>query len=282
MIKLVLSDLDDTLIHFGLPRATDFALDAILSCQKAGVQFAAATGRVYEALGWMFDNRPYATKTAVCTNGQVVVLDGKVIHTEELSRTSLEKLLDLCKRWPHTYLVTYTGEAAYIVSPKDVLPPTQAQIDTIYDPHIVQELPEDPLVKANIHVGGDRELVVKIKTELEAALPDFDFVLPTPKAPLIDIAPKGWGKGAGAHVLCDALGLRPDEVAVFGDSENDLDLLNAFPNSVAVSNAMPVVAKTARFHIGDTKDDAVAHALLDIAEATSKGELPAFMRGDAK
>ena len=46
-----------------------------------------------------------------------------------------------------------------------------------------------------------------------------------------------------------ALGLTPDEVAVFGDSDNDLPTIDAVPNSVAVANANEAVTAAARWHI---------------------------------
>jgi hydroxymethylpyrimidine pyrophosphatase-like HAD family hydrolase len=54
-------------------------------------------------------------------------------------------------------------------------------------------------------------------------------------------------------------------------------MIEAVPNSVAVSNASPEVARAARWHIGSSADDAVADALFQIAEAAETGELPAFM-----
>jgi len=78
-------------------------------------------------------------------------------------------------------------------------------------------------------------------------------------------------------VLMDEMGIAVEEVCVFGDSENDLPLLAACPNSVTVANALPAAAAVARHHIGACADDAVADALLDIAAAAATGGMPAFM-----
>ena len=69
-----------------------------------------------------------------------------------------------------------------------------------------------------------------------------------------------------------------DEVVVFGDSENDLPMLQAVENSVAVANASAAARGAARWHVGDVADDAVAEALLQIADAAAAGATPAFMR----
>ena len=39
------------------------------------------------------------------------------------------------------------------------------------------------------------------------------------------------------------------------------------------------IAEAARWHIGTSESDAVADALFQIADAASRGEMPAFMQG---
>ncbi|MBE6480398.1 MAG: HAD family phosphatase, partial [Olsenella sp.] len=77
--------------------------------------------------------------------------------------------------------------------------------------------------------------------------------------------------------LCGHLGLSLDEVCVFGDSDNDAEMLALVPNSVVVAGASEKAEKAARWHIGPAGEDSVAQALMEIAEATSEGRLPSFM-----
>lgn len=65
---------------------------------------------------------------------------------------------------------------------------------------------------------------------------------------------------------------------MFGDSDNDLPMIDAVPNSVAVANANEAVTAAARWHIGAAADDAVAGALHQIADCAATGEMPPFMR----
>lgn len=80
------------------------------------------------------------------------------------------------------------------------------------------------------------------------------------------------------RILMDEMGITADEVCVFGDSENDVALLRASPNSVAVANAILRAAAAARYHIGPCVDDAVADALFDIASVAANGGPASFMR----
>ena len=78
-------------------------------------------------------------------------------------------------------------------------------------------------------------------------------------------------------MLLDAMGISQDEVVFFGDAENDLALMGALRNSVAVANATPAAAAAARYHIGRCDEDSVAAALEEIACATREGRTPRFM-----
>ena len=64
---------------------------------------------------------------------------------------------------------------------------------------------------------------------------------------------------------------------VFGDGENDVEILSKVPHSVAVANAIPEVKQVAKHHVGASADDGVAHALLELVRATKAGETPRFM-----
>lgn len=282
MIRLVLTDLDDTLIKNGLPRATDHALAGIHALLDAGVRFGPVSGRIPSDLGWMFDDDAACYATGAPVNGQMVFVDGELVHTEELGGAELNRLAQALQGVSDACLAVYDIDTSseegsgFFVSPD----PAHAERCMGLFPHFrrsVTRLTEPSYVKANIWCGGSREHITAVRDRLRAEFPSMDFVFPSPTAPIIDISPAGWSKGSAVRYLAQALGLALDEVAVFGDSENDLSMIEAVPNSVAVRNASPEVARAARWHIGLSADDAVADALFQIAEATARGAMPAFM-----
>ena len=109
-----------------------------------------------------------------------------------------------------------------------------------------------------------------MRDELQRRVPELTVVFPFPTSPTIDITPAGITKLTGLRLLVDELEIGRDEVCVFGDGENDLPVIRAVPNSVAVANADPEVARAARWHIGADVDDSVAGALKTLAN----GEWP--------
>ncbi len=281
MIKLVLTDLDDTLIKNGLPRATDHALEGIHAMLDQGLHFGPVSGRIPRAMGWMFNDDEACYATAALSNGQMIYLDGELVHAEPLDGDELNRLAELLSHIPQACLTIYDVNApqeegsGYFVSPDAE---HRAECHRTFS-HIkpgVSRLDKPTYIKANIWCAGTREHLTEVRDMLRNEFECMDFVFPSPTAPLIDISPAGWSKGTAVCYLASELGIGLDEVATFGDSENDLSMIEAVPNSVAVSNASDDVLSAARWHIGASADDAVADALFQIADAAKSGQMPAF------
>lgn len=279
MIKLVLSDLDSTLLWEGDQHiATPFALGAIHALQDAGVHFAPATGRIYRDLDLMFAGDARAYSTAVTSNGQLVYLDGELVDSTPIAHGDLEALRVFLDAVPDAYLVVEYGGSKvgvdvgldYILAHPDNFWHVERTLSTV---------PEEPCYKANVRVvAPDFSRALEVRDALTRAFPSLDFTCPMPGVGHIDLTPRGFGKEHGGDLLMRHLGLAPEEVCCFGDADNDLSLISHYPNSVAVGNAVPAIQQTARWHIGPACEDSVARALLDIAEATPAGRMPSFMR----
>lgn len=283
MIKLVLTDLDDTLIRNGLPCATDHAIAGIQAMVKAGLHFGPVSGRIPNDMGWMFDGHEECYATGAYCNGQMIYVDGELVCEEQVSGDDLNSLADWLARTDRGILTmfnVYEGDiktAGYFVTPDDE---HAARMLSSFGAakRYIHHLDEPAYTKANIHVTGSRERQTETRDLMRELFPTMDFVFPSTKAPLVDISPHGWSKGSAVKVLADALGITLDEIAVFGDSENDLSMIEAVPNGVAVANASDQVKAAARWEIGASADDAVADALFDIAAAAQTGDMPSFMR----
>lgn len=292
MIKLALTDLDDTLIPFGNPCASTRSRDAIHVALDAGVHFGPVTGRLPVDMSWMFCGDEACYATGAFANGQIVRVDGRTVKEVVIPASSLSRVQEVLDEQGGGYLCLYDpwelGKIAYVTRESERLrndpPPTYGDITWVLPraldfptPYVDGE--EPAYVKANIQTtcpAADRPALTGL---LRKEVPELGFVSPSAKAAVIDIIPLGWNKGDGVRVLVDALGLTPSELVAFGDSENDLAMIEAVENSVAVANASATVAKRARWHIGSCDEGAVDDALLDIAAAAVDGRMPAFMGG---
>ena len=285
MIKLVLTDLDDTLIKNGLPRATDHALAGIHAMLDAGLHFGPVSGRIPSAMGWMFNHDAACYATGAFCNGQMIYVDGRLVHVESIPADELNRLAEALTHMPCAVLTMYDVDAPTDEDTGYFVSPYQEHLDHIFNEysHIhraVKHLDKAAYPKANIHCKGSQEQITQMRDMLREEFPSMDFVFPSGFAPLVDVSPHGWSKGSAVEVLARELGITLDEVATFGDSENDLSMIEGIPNAVAVANASDQIKRAARWQIGASADDAVADALFDIAAAAATGDMPTFMQGE--
>ena len=283
MIKLVLTDLDDTLIRIGEPHVSAYAIEAIHAAQEAGVHFGPVTGRPPCSMSWMFPDNPECYSTGAFSNAQVIHIDGECVHVVGIARGTFDRVAELADELGDIYLVVYPLDdldgATYVTTRRERLLADPPFTIGVKPKNIIPRVDRD-YVKANLQCGSrvTRERAEELRREFSKRIPELDFVFPSKFATLFDMSPHGWTKGTGVLYLAQRLGIEPDEIAVFGDSENDLAMIRAIPNSVAVANADPIVAAQARWHIGSCEDGAVDDALFEIAKAAETGDMPRFMR----
>ncbi|MGI6230002.1 MAG: HAD family hydrolase [Tractidigestivibacter sp.] len=279
MIKLALSDLDNTLVWGDMPRvATPATRKAIHQALHAGVRFAPATGRKASSLPELFCQDEKCYETALANNGQTIYLDGKLVHEVDFSPSSLQRAAQALEPFGDAWLVVdFLDEPPLAIgAPMELIREHPEHFWRVK--RSADKVPERPIPKASVRVIAGFSRGRKIRHVLADACPDLDFVFPTQERPLIDVVPRGWGKGAAGLWLAKRLGIAPDEVCCFGDAGNDLEMFSRFSNSVAVENAKPDAAAAARWHIGPASEDSVGKAIAEIARAAAAGEDPSFMR----
>ena len=287
MIKLAVTDLDNTLIAVGNPGASSRARQAIHALLDAGVHVGPASGRVPAAMRWMFGGDEACYRTGAFVNGQLVYVDGTLVHEELLDAEELMRVGSLIERYEGCALVVYDldarsdvadGVAYHMGATAEEL----ARHVTCFGAHprTISRLERPAYLKSNVRCDLPWPQMVQLRDDLRREFPAFDFVFPTLHGPFIDILPHGCSKGRAVMVIAERLGLSLDEVVVFGDSENDLSMFEVARHSVAVRNASDELVSAARHHIGSAAEDAVADAFLALAEAARAGGMPPFLAAD--
>ena len=285
MIRLVLTDMDNTLVPFGDERVSQRAIYAIRACQEEGIDFGPASGRDRGEVASFFGNDASCYNTGVMVNGQKVYFLGEVVYEKTLPTASLRKVESLVAPLPGCAFITYRDNNF-----GDWVGASREELGTMYDRafmcggrrHERDGMPDYPVIKAGIIVRGPDERALDLSARLSETCPDLTFLHTVEQ--WLDVSPRGWGKANGVGILSNVLGLSLSEVCVFGDADNDLDMLRAVPNSCAVANANPAASRAARWHVGASADFGVARALEQIAEAArlsrevGREVLPAFMR----
>ena len=266
-IKLILTDIDDTVMPRGMTAVSERTVRAFRAARDAGITVGPSSGRGRAQIAPFFRNDEACFSTAITTNGLEIYAAGEKIAEHRLPTASLEQALSLVSASPRTGMLYFEGSQPYlVVGDREVLGLTMPG----YAARCIDAdgLPATPVLKANIFLDADFDETAAFAAMLNERVDGLDFDVPLPG--YLNIMPSGWNKGSAVLALCEHLGIGTDEVAVFGDAGNDLAMFHVVENSVAVANATPEAAAAARWHIGACADDAVAASI----EALAAGEWP--------
>ena len=280
MIRLVLSDMDGTLVPFGHRTTSDRTRAAIHRLLGSGIAFGPASGREPDDAGSYFKGDTSCYRTGVFANGKIVRLGGETIYERPLSHEALQRLMDFLTPIRDCFLLaalqdpdgsTYFGT---IGASKEEFERVQRETPFKIELRWLPGVPDRTIYLANALFSpalGDKDTAAH---RLHEAVPEFDFVAPAPG--WFDVLPHGWSKADAADLLLREMGLTPDQIVFFGDSDNDLTMLHRLPQTFVVSNGSPLALGAGRWHIGSADEDAPAQVMEAIA--ASGGQLPAEYR----
>lgn len=255
MIKLIVSDLDGTLIHHHTSiRPED--LEALAAAEQAGIAISFASGRMYPEIDSVMKDINRRVH-AISQNGAYVhTSEGTLISHHAFDRELILELAAaaegtpfltmLCS--PDSYMVERMTDHAKLIG-KRLMAPFH-EIPDVRD-RLGIELMCGKLSffgeVAELHKLQHR-LLEQYHGRIDAYIADIDC---------LDVMPLGVSKGTGLHALLARLGLQPDEVVCIGDSFNDLAMFAETPHSFAMASSHPEVqakaAHTAR-HVEEVVD----------------------------
>jgi Cof subfamily protein (haloacid dehalogenase superfamily) len=259
-MRLVLSDLDDSFLarDKSLPSCNLAALDAL---DRHGVCFVPCTGRPVAGIPDVLLHHP-ATRYAVGSNGGVVIdaRSGQVLHRSTMPLDVVVDVYERVRELNVTFDVFVAGHVLAEQARYDAMSDfgiDKANLDTIRslrEPSAVA-IPEqlaayDGAEKVTMYWGDAAS-----RDEAYAVLHEFPQIGVTTSHPRnFEFMAAGTSKGSALRWICADMGCDPRDAVAFGDSANDIDMLRAAGDGVAVDNAGEDV-KAAADHVCGSCDD---------------------------
>lgn len=251
MIKLLAVDMDGTLLdeNSQIPPETH---GLIRELREAGVRFAVSSGRNHPSLVEFWgETAPYIDYIA--SNGTQVVCDGKVLENVAFDRDALVRLKEVCDRVDCLHLLCLTADRHYIMELDWELtgpPPGEVEYESR-----ATEVPYDPIFK--VVVVNEREQDISdILFALSHEVGDCLKFLPY-TARAIDVMPNDVSKATGLEAMRTYLGIEREEIAAYGDSMNDYEMMRYAGSPRAMSNACYVLRAFADEILGSNAEHAV-------------------------
>lgn len=242
-IRLLVTDIDDTLI----PGGTDYLnpnLEAVIhKALDAGIHVGIATGRGFKGAKGVVGS---LTKRInfITGNGAVVSLEDGRKKVVALGDDKLTKsLVEYARESGHDWVVQGMESVFYEkVSDRFLEAMKVAGITCNPVDDVLNMEDKITTLSFNFSDGMEKEYINHrgldpFRKELVFSLAGCGF---------IDIYNKGASKGRGIKILQEHLGVGPEETAVFGDSPNDISMFSCAEYSYAVEGASKEVKNAAK------------------------------------
>jgi len=248
-IKLVISDLDGTLLNDNKEINPEFW--GIYEALKAkGILFSVASGRQLYTMEQQFE-RIKKEIFFIAENGTIMKKGDEVLHIDALEREEANQLIRLAREIPDVNPILCGVKSAYVESTEE---PFFALASKFYlNLRVVDDLTkvDDVILKLAVADSQDPETnsykyFKKYDSQYKIAISGPDW---------IDIASFTASKGAAIALMKNKLDIKKEEIMVFGDFPNDLEMMQMGSHSYAMKNAHPEILKVAR-HITEKDNNA--------------------------
>ena len=257
-ITTIVSDFDGTILKKGAMEPTEEFFRIIDKAMEEGHWFIAASGRQYFNMYNML-NKLKKEIVYICENGCLVMYKGEVLHKETIEQDLAGGLIEELQAQGGGTELIVSGERTCYVAPHN--PGFADVMEHKVKYHITRlksfaEVPEEPL-KISIHYpeGIPQEKSRYFKQKYGEWLQVVDA-----GNGFLDFNPLTSGKGPALKKVAQKLGLDIQECMAFGDSENDMSMLETAGISFAMEGAKEHIKGVADY-VCDSVEDVVWFAM---------------------
>ncbi len=251
-VKIIFFDIDGTLVDPATKHISPKVFETLQKLREKGILLCIATGRVPVAFpdfgGFQFD--------AVCAiNGSLCYTDKAVIYTNAISPKSVEQVLKNAAALGRPVSLAVRDGLAANGFDRDLA-----------DYYGLSEL--ELTVAENFEEAAKGDVYQIMLGCREADFPAIlqgtdDVKIAVSWERAVDVIPAAGGKGVAIGKMLEYFRLAPTQAIAFGDSHNDLEMLQAVGTGVAMGNAARVLKKVADEICGPVSEEGIYHYCVD-------------------
>lgn len=266
-IKLIALDLDRTTLN-AQGKLSEANRNAINRAIGKGIHVCIASGRAFDTLPAEVVSIP-GIEYAITSNGAAVyrIQDKQCMRSFLLTPESVEAIINATKDYPVVYEAFINGTAyaakAYIEHPVKYGATPQAVAYVRSTRHLQENMTQ--FILEHKTQLDSMDIVVKdetMKQEITAlvAAVTKDVYITSSVRQLIEISYKDAGKKSGVRYIAQHLGIHRENIAAFGDADNDLDMVEYAGCGIAMENASEKLLASADFVTHHHDMDGLAYA----------------------
>ena len=285
MLKLIASDLDGTLLDQN-QKISPLNRYAIAKAQEKGVRFVIATGRNYARVQDLLTENHLRCDLLLMNGSEVRDMDGRIISCINLPREPLDQVVELLHANGMEPEFMTNGETCCIDPPEMALRSCALRMQCFHPGISFEEglklAHTDPFYTALRFVDGLeglyqtglelRKIVsyhpdTRVIDRLTRQFNQMEGLVCMSSFPVnVELTNARAQKGWGLEKAIDAMGIRREEVAVFGDGMNDYNMFTCFPRCYAPENAVAPIKALAKEIVPRHDQDGVGKTILRLLE----------------
>jgi len=244
-ITTIVSDFDGTILKKGAMEAPKEFFEVINQAMEQGYLFVAASGRQYYNMFNLLQGLN-TDIVYICENGCLVMYRGEVNHKETIDSNMAKGLIEELQAQGGGSELIVSGENTCYVAPHN--PGFADVMEQKVKYHITRlesfaQVQEAPLKISIYYPGGipeEKGMYFKDRYGKELQVVDAGNGF-------LDFNPLTSGKGPALKVVAEKLGFKVVECVSFGDSENDMSMLQTTGVAFAMETAKPHVKAVADY-----------------------------------
>lgn len=237
MIKLIAVDMDGTFLDSDKEYNRERFMKLYSRIKEHGIKFVVASGNQYYQLRSFFEEIRHEIGFAA-ENGSLVIDQNEEIYCAEIPKEDVTFIMEQLKKYDDIRYTLSGRKSAYLFR-KDADLYDEA-IKYYYRLEFIDSLDDidDKIFKFALRLPA--EIIPEVLAELNPAIAHvakgqhvaYDA---------IDINPLGGNKAVGLTKLQEIYDIKPEEIMAFGDSGNDLEMLQHAGHGYAMENAAPEI-----------------------------------------
>ena len=256
--KMLALDLDNTLLYKDLTMAPA-AGAALARLMSRGIFVTLATGRMYPSAAY-YAKLAGVTGPLACYNGALIqsAQSGGYRLARPLSVEKARDIAAFCRRKQY-YVQLYNNDRILV---------EKRTKETEIDPDLIHNSRVEIGDLTQAEYGPTPKMIVVAPPERTAGIrQEFEeefgasVTLAASKDYLVEIMDKGVSKASALAIICQNLGIQPEEVVCCGDNSNDAAMIQWAGLGAAVGNAAPAIKQIADYVAQETYGDAVAEVI---------------------
>ena len=247
--------MDGTLLNSNHEVSSRF-FEQFQELKKRNIQFVAASGRQYHSMAEKLQ-KIKDDIIFISENGAFVKKGDEELSVTPIKQSLIQELLEIVDSIDGGYAMLCGKYKSYLDGSSRLFLEQIKEYYSCYEVVNDYTTVTDEIVKIAVYHGISAEKYIYPKTthlseqvKVKVSGPNW-----------VDLNHVDAHKGNALQAVMDSHNIRPDEVLVFGDYNNDIEMLGLSEYSFAMANAHPNVKKVARYETSSHNDFGVERIL---------------------